>query len=164
LYEYYQTAGNKNVYIEMVGPDGDGSLKEWQDLTERLKLQDYVSFHGAKFGSELSDMFNQCDIACDSLGCYVKNFNACSSLKIREYTARGIPFILTINDNLIDESLPFWKRFEDNSNNIDMKSVIDFVEETRKISNLPQKMNDYAKENMTWERQLQILFDKLNSL
>ena len=74
-------------------------------------------------------------------------------MKIREYTARGIPLILAYQDTDLDVSLPFVRQFSADDTPIDMNEVIKFAE---KISHdfdrdrLSSDMRKYAKERMDW--------------
>ena len=90
----YKANGNsRKIIFHMVGNDGDGSLVVWKGLVDKYGLNDMVIFEGARYGVDLDDMFNKCDIAVASLALHRKNASVTSELKIREYCARGIPLI-----------------------------------------------------------------------
>jgi len=57
-----------------------------------------IKFHGIKIGSELDNLMGNMHVAIGTLGLFRKNMQEACTLKTREYTARGIPFILAYKD------------------------------------------------------------------
>ena len=72
---------------------GNSKQIGFQTLIDRYDLKDKVIFHGALFGAELDDVFNQCQFAIGSLGRHRSGITRIKTLKNREYATRGIPFI-----------------------------------------------------------------------
>ena len=94
LYNYYQNNNNFPVFLKFIG---DGPEKQkLMFLVEKLKLQQYVSFKGKVDGKELDVHFDGMHIGIDVLGMFRRGFNESSSLKAREYCARGIPLFLLL--------------------------------------------------------------------
>lgn len=156
-----QYHGNVEVLIHMVGGEGDGSLAEWKDLTRTLGLLNVVRFEGRKQGGDLAHFFNICDVGIGSLGIYREGIKHSSTLKIREYTARGLPFVYATSDPAIPDDFPFSMKVPDNDTPIDIQSIVDFALELRKDLTHVDRMRAYARENMSWESQLEKIFEAI---
>lgn len=152
----------QNVVIHMVGGNDGGCLGEWKELTNQLGLEDKVIFHGAKTGKELEEMFNLCDIGVNSLGMYRKGFEVTSELKTREYAARGLPFVCSVEDSaLADAKEPLWYKVSNDDTIPDMGQIVEFALRMRENSECVKELRQYAMERMTWEAQYKKVFEKL---
>ena len=141
------------VIIDMVGDEGDGSLKKWKHMVNQLKLESQVIFHGRLEGDGLDNMFNKATIGICSLGLYRLGYENSSILKLREYTARGLPFVYAANDSCINHSLGYAMKVSNNDEPIDMGQIIDFANTVSKDFTISQRMREYAKECISWESQ-----------
>ena len=154
--------GEQKVMIHMVGGNDGGSIPEWKALTEELGLQDRVIFHGAKSGPELDEMFDLCDIGVNSLGMYRKGFAVTSELKSREYAARGLPFVCSVDDPALGHTdEPMWLRVSNDDTVPDMNEIVAFALKTRQDEHTVEKLRAYAREHLTWESQYRIVFKKI---
>lgn len=154
--------GEQPVTIHMVGGNDGGSLEEWKELSKKLGLEEKVIFHGPKSGDELEEMFNHCDIGVNSLGMYRKGFKMTSELKTREYAARGLPFICSVEDPaLINADNPLWYQVSNDDNVPDMQGIVDFTLRMKEDSQCAKKLRTYAVEHMTWESQYTKVFEVL---
>lgn len=162
IHSLAEHTGDQKVLIHMVGGNDGGSIPEWKALTEELGLQDKVIFHGPKSGSELSEMFDLCDIGVNSLGMYRKGFSITSELKSREYAARGLPFVCSVDDPALDHAQePMWLRVANDDSIPDMAVIVDFVLKMRADETSVEKLRAYAGEHLTWESQYRQVFEKL---
>ena len=154
--------GDQNVMIHMVGGNDGGSIPEWKALTQELGLQDKVIFHGSKSGDALSEMFDLCDIGINSLGMYRKGFAVTSELKAREYAARGLPFVCSVDDPALDHAEePLWMRVSNDDSIPDMGSIVEFALKMRTDERSVEKLRAYAGEYLTWESQYRQVFEKI---
>lgn len=153
LFEYRESGGKQKIILHLVGDEGDGSLNEWKKLCISYALEKEVLFEGALYGNELNELVNLCDLGIATLAGYRINMGNSSTLKVREYTARGLPFIYAAEDNAINTSLAFVLKVPNNDSPINMNSIIKFANETRARKDLVQEMRIYAQENMSWEKQ-----------
>lgn len=156
--------GRQRVFIHMVGDNDGGALTEWKRLTHDLKLEDSVLFHGSMTGTELNKMFALCDIGVSSLGLYRKELDVTSELKIREYTARGLPFICTSRDPSLDDvNEPFWLRLPNDASTPSMDDIVAFALKMRQDLNVVDRMRACAEKYMTWESQYQKVFSRISA-
>lgn len=91
MYNYYSKTQKKKVVFHMVG-DGP-ELDKYKAMVDKLCLSDYVIVYGPKKGKELENIYNQADVAVDSLSLYKAGLDWLSSLKSREYLAKGLPIV-----------------------------------------------------------------------
>lgn len=134
LHDYYSSGGTARIIYKVVGNGSE--LEYYKSLVEKYNLMENVIFVGPKSGEELTHEFVDADIAVEVVGGHKDkkkrqgNFHS-SSLKSREYFARGIPFITASDMDLdeIDDLRKYYLHIEEESNTVDMKSVIQFLSE-----------------------------------
>lgn len=159
LNKYYSNAlWNYEVYFHIVG---DGKIKKsLEEKVKEYKIEKYVKFYGKVGGEKLDELFSKSDFAIGALATYRKKAMKCSELKIREYCARGIPFIYAAIEPYLEEHKEFCIKVKNNNDAIDINKIIDFCLNFD-YENMPQKMRKFAIENFNWNKQFEIVFNKL---
>lgn len=160
LYEYYKKNPNKEVYYHCVGEGSE--LDNLKELAKELNLEKYVIFYGTKTGEELSDIVNKSDLAIGSLGMYRIDLEYASTLKLREYCARGIPFVYAYNDFDFDD-FKYSMKIESNEKPVNINDIIIFYNSI-KNENYIEEMRKYAEENLTWDAKMKPVIEKINEL
>ena len=155
-------ANSTKIVLHIVG-DGP-ELPHLKELTAELNLQDRVIFHGFKSGKELDEMFDMCHMALDALAGFRKGLTETSSLKSREYCARGIPFIASSKDADFPDGWEYVQKIPDDESSVDMNTIIDFANLVLADQEHPQKMRRYAEENLDWIAKMRILKEFLETL
>ncbi len=162
--DYYSGSYETEVYLHIVGR-GD-EIPFLEKLIDSDILKKYVLFHGAKYGDDLESFFQKSHIALSSLGMHrigVANGET-SNLKLREYCAKGIPFINGYLDRDLPSDFPYALQVAADESAIDIEQIISFYKELRtKHSDYPTQLNQFAKNNLTWKAKLKIVVDYLNS-
>lgn len=146
----YQQYGY-DISLKIVGPGKE--IDNLKELSEKLGVKNRVIFEGLKVNEDLDELFNNSDIAVGSLALHRKGIYALSPLKVREYCARGIPFIYAYYDKGIKENYKFAKKFESNEKSINIIEIIKFYEETKIYA--PKDIRKIAEDNFSWEKQMQ---------
>lgn len=137
------------VFFHIVG---EGSvLSQLKSLSNNLSLQNNVIFHGIKFGSDLDDIFDYCDIGIDALGMFRAGFTTTSSLKTREYSARGMPFLSACTDDSFSNELDFVQKIPNDDSIFDLSLVIDNFNSRQYNTD---DIREYAINNLSWDRQM----------
>jgi len=154
--------GTSELYLHIVGNGHE--LPNLKSLTKELHLEDHVIFHGFKSGTELDAMFDECHIALDALAGFRKNLNELSTLKAREYCARGIPFLMASKDADFPESWDYIQMVPATEDPIDMELVIAFADRVLADYDHPQKMHEYAKDHLDWLAKMKVLKEFLEKL
>ena len=136
---------------------GDGpAANGLRALTRDLGLEDVVRFDGMHSGAELDALFANADLALSSLGMHRLGLHRSSSLKAREYCARGIPFVIASDDPDFPEGVPFVYRVAADESPIDVAAVVEFIDKLRERSpEYMMEMRRYAEKRLTWKAKLE---------
>jgi glycosyltransferase involved in cell wall biosynthesis len=154
LAEHLEHKGARPVVLSIVG-DGPAA-NGLRALTRDLGLEDVVRFHGMHSGAELDALFANADLALSSLGMHRLGLHRSSSLKAREYCARGIPFVIASDDPDFPEGVPFVYRVAADESPIDVAAVVEFIDKLRERSpEYMMEMRRYAEKRLTWKAKLE---------
>ncbi len=157
---YYSRPVKTKVFLHLVG---DGVMRrEWEKLSQKLIVDKYVIFHGPLVNEELDLLFDKCDIALGCLGIYRKKLTQPSTLKNKEYCARGIPFAFACEEKYLHPGLEFVKILPDNDELINMDELIEFCNSMKALNNISHAMRDYANKHFLWDTQIERIFTALS--
>ena len=148
--------------IDLVGDEGDGSIDKWKNLVNSLNLSNQVIFHGKKVGNELNNLYDYATIGVSSLGFFRIGFHTGSVLKLREYMARGLPFIYAHDDPDLYGDYEWCLHVPNDSSFLDMNIVDSFIQKVLIDDSIKYRMREYAIQNMSWEKQFEKVIDFLN--
>lgn len=140
--DYYNTAYKKIVNFHIVG-EGD-CLNEYKKIAEENGLLNkHIFFYGKLEGKELDAIYNKADIAVDCLACHRKKVFFVSALKVREYVAKGLPFVTANKVDVYNEvTKEYILEVPADETNIDLNSILDFY---TKISEKSGELNDIIR-------------------
>ena len=154
LAEYLECEGARPIVLNIVGEGPARS--ELSALCGKLGIANAVRFRGVHEGSELDTIFSSSDLALSSLGMHRLGLHRSSSLKAREYCARGIPFVLSTDDSDFSAGLPFVHRVPADESPLDVAAVVDFIDHLRECSpDYSMDMRRFAEERLTWKAKLE---------
>lgn len=154
LDEYRRRRAGPTVTLSIVG-DGPAA-SDLRELTSKLGLEEMVRFHGLRTGAELDALFDEADLALGSLGMHRLGLQRSSSLKTREYCARGIPFVLASEDPDFEGQFPFVFRVSADDSPTDIDALLQFMSELRgRNPDYPSEMRHYAESHLTWKAKLE---------
>lgn len=140
--------GSISVHVHIVG-NGD-ELQNLQDLKRAVAQDADIHFHDIYIDKQLDAVFDECHIAIGSLGLHRNGMSQATSLKVREYCSRGIPFILSNQDPDFPETFEYCLQVEPTETPIDMEKVVSFAIKMCNDPDHPQIMRKYAEENLDW--------------
>ncbi len=150
IYKYRTESRKIEFYVV-----GDGGKKaELEDKVKEYELQDSVFFVGKKYGKELDYYFDVCDIAVGSLGLHRLKMRP-SSLKSREYAARGIPFMITNTETFeCDTSIQSFVYYvPDTDEAIDIPQLINWYSKLD-VMLASERLRKYAEDKCSWDTQM----------
>ncbi|MFX0132667.1 MAG: hypothetical protein ACFFDN_03370 [Candidatus Hodarchaeota archaeon] len=126
--------------------------QEINELLNKLKLKSRVFCHGIKYGKELDSIYNDMHIAIGTLGIHRKNLEYGTPLKVREYIARGIPFLISYKDEDIDSNFPFFLKLAPDDSSLNMEQIIHFTQSIyQKYENkIPIILRNYAAKKLDY--------------
>ena len=151
LGEYLENGGTVPFLLNFVG-EGEiiANLKE---ITNDLNLSEYVRFYNQMGGEKLDKIFSTATIGVGALGLFRVKSNIASTLKVKEYLVRGLPFIYAGEEIEIPGNYKYALQFPNNETNIDFSKIVNFVESfsEESKSSIIEEMNDFATKKFSWE-------------
>lgn len=160
---YIAAGGDRQIVLHICGTCHDGSLEEMLKYAEDKGFRDCIIFHGYQFGNELDKIFDECDIAIGSLGLHRSKIIIDTTLKLPEYTARGIPFIYCTESNNVDPNGNYYLRIPDDDSDVDVGKVVAFFDGIDKTT-ITRQMRHFAEENIQWSAQLKKIKNKIEEM
>ena len=153
LSDYYKYNNDIRVNFNIIGNGPE--IENLKELSKKLDVEKYVRFLGEKSGSELDDIFDKCDVAIGSIGLHRKKAMIDTSIKIKEYAFRGIPFVISASKGL--ENLKYIKIIEATEDPVNILDVVDFYKSI-KDSDYKEELRKYSENNFTWKSILSQVF------
>ena len=128
MHNYYaENPENKmNLVLHLVGNGRE--YEKYKALIEKYELQDHIIMEGSMHGKQLDDLYEIAALGIDSLARHRSGIDVLSSLKSREYGAKGIPFINSCKIDIIEEDFPYMLRVPANEEPIDIQQILCFYE------------------------------------
>lgn len=125
LRRYAKEGGKENVRVHLLG-EGP-SLESIRRQVDQNDLSDRVLFYGLCSREQMDVVFDKCTLAIECLGTHRKKLALSSSLKSREYLAKGIPFVYAgLIDVLKRDPVDFCFRVPADDSPIDINDLILF--------------------------------------
>ena len=106
---------------------GDGpEIINYKKIVADNHLENIVIFHGVLKGKKLFDIYDISNIAIESLNRKSSKIDVSSSLKSREYLAKGLPIISGCKIDILDKNYKYLKIID--INNLNFEEIIDFYD------------------------------------
>lgn len=157
IYNYKTSGPGKiKIYFKIIG--SGHARQELMTLRDQLGLQENVQFIEPKTGKELDEEFKTADIAMGSLGMHRIGLSSGSVLKLREYTARGIPSVIGYNDSILSENESFVFKVPADESAIQMEDLISFH---RNMSISNHDIRKFAVDHFSWDKVLLPVFNRI---
>ena len=154
--------GKTGIILHVAGEGAE--LPNLKKLVKDYGLTENVIFHGFMTGQPLDELFNTCHIAVGSLGIHRKGLSQTSELKVREYCARGIPWIIACRDPDFPDDFPYVHRIPADESPVNCEEVLEFAKRVCKDPEHPQKMRDYTMDHLDWSIKMKKLKEFLEKL
>lgn len=156
LLQYKKNGGMENLKFHVVG-EGIETPKLKRIVEENIELQDIVIFHGFKLGEELDKIYNNSDIGVSSLGAHRKNLYKGSALKNVEYSAKGLPFILSDIDKSFN-NCSFVYQVSQDEKLLDIEKIVEWY---KNLEFNFHEIRKYVENNLTWDIQMKKVINEL---
>lgn len=142
---------------------GDGPvLDDYKKLVKKANMEAYIKLVGRKNLSELDEYYSQADIGIDSLARHRSGVSYNSSLKGKEYLAKGLPIVSGVRTDLDNAHIPFYYRISADESPVDVKGVVKWYKElvaSQSKQELSQKIYKYGKDNFTFSKTFEPVID-----
>ena len=134
IYNYYKSGGKEKITFIIAGRGTQIPL--YKQRTMEYGLEEHILFPGFCSGSQLEELYNKADIGVNSLAIHRIGLENESTLKSKEYAAKGLPII---SSSFIDAFSPednekYVCRVPADESAIDINRVIDFYNKFSQIS------------------------------
>lgn len=157
LKNYYDNGGDRQIVVHLVGV----FMPSTKRLVEKLQLEKHVLFHGKMFGPALDNLYANSDLGIGALAHHRIGMYSGSSLKTKEYFAKGLPFIYGWKEPAFDESYPYAMKINLDETPLDIPSVLSFYDGIKNDENMMDSLRDFAKKNYSWDQELTKVFQAL---
>lgn len=142
--EYYKNGGKKNIILHFVGEGAE--LNKLKKLAADLRLEDKIIFYGSKVKSELDEIYDKANMALESLGWHRTGIDLSSSLKTREYVAKGLPVIGSCKVDIFNDDYPYYLKLPADETFININKVVDYYDKIFPDGDSFQKVHDEIRE------------------
>lgn len=146
----YNNRSNKTVKIKLhlVGVITETTKR----LITSENVEKIVFLYGKKYGKELSDIYNKCNLGVGPLGQHRIGGKKDTGLKTKEYFAVGIPYFFSGIESTVPENYPYVFQVPNNESFIDFDKIIRFYRSFKDDEGVADKMREFAKENYSWDK------------
>lgn len=143
--DYYKNGGNRDVVFHIVG---EGlKVNEYMSECSQKGLEKHIVFYGKLNNDELSNVLDKCEIGISSLKNKEIGVTCSSTLKSKEYLAKGLPIISdTMLDVFVDNPKYFFYELKDNFNFKELLSFYDSVYKNRDKQKVISDIRSFAEE------------------
>ncbi|MCL2681129.1 MAG: glycosyltransferase family 1 protein [Streptococcaceae bacterium] len=153
LIQYYQKNQNSQKVIFTLIGDGP-VLKDYKKIVEKNGASSYIFLVGRKSGVELFPYYLDADIAVDSLGRHRSKIYYNSTLKGKEYLAKGLPIISGVKTDLDErKDFPYYYRVLANDTEINISDIVDFYNKVmcgKDKKEVASEIYNYGKNNFSF--------------
>lgn len=145
---YYSNGGKRNVLLKLVGK-GDECAK-YEALVKKYNLEKHVIFYGARFGQDLEELYEGNAMGINSLAIHRQGLKEESTLKTKEYAAKGLPVLSSSYVDAFSEAgnKRYVIRIPADESSVNIPELIEFVDELYKkngIKSLREKIRNDGK-------------------
>ena len=151
-------SGPRNYTLTILG---NHTILE-ERIAQNLGLQGRVFFKKATYGTELNKELEKHHLGVGPLAVHRKGISATSSIKTREFLARGLPFFIAHTDDELFATpgcSAFFEVFHADENYIDLYSLEDIINRLNNIPDYPVKMRAIAQQYFDYKIKIPRWFD-----
>lgn len=163
--DYYHDGNNsrRDIILHLVGNGRE--YGKYAALVEEYGLKEHVVMEGAMAGEPLNALYEQCAIGIDSLARHRSGIDVLSSLKSREYGAKGLPIINSCKIDVIDDDFPYLLRVPADETPVNMPDVIAFFNRCfcsgKSRAEVGQEIRAYVEERSGMKETLRPMIQRL---
>lgn len=152
----YNSAQNKKYKIKFTIVGNGSERSNLETLSKSLKTDDSIQFSGSLNGVELDAIFERSDLAVGSLGLHRIGLTSASTLKTREYLARGLPTIISTSDIDLPDNLDFIYKATEDDTSLDLNSIIAWYENYVRIGSPPKEIRRFAFNFLDYSKKINV--------
>lgn len=163
LSKYDNNASDVKVFFDIIG-DGQ-EYEPLKDLIKQCGVGDFVKMRGYQEGAALDNFYNLSDIAVNSLAIHRIGLKTESTLKAKEYCAKGLPIISSypIDSLTQEDNAKYVLQVSLDDSPLDINEVVKFYNEFSKMGNHSEEIRKKSKEICDMSVTLKPIIDFFNS-
>ncbi|MCI6582600.1 MAG: glycosyltransferase [Oscillospiraceae bacterium] len=147
---YYDNGGTEDIHIHIVGDGVDKVISNYKNMVNKYNLESKITFYGRLYGEKLDEVYNICSLGFDSLGRHRSKVSYNSSLKGKEYMAKGLPSISGVKTELDSmNEYKYYLRIPADDTPVDFNSVTEFYHKIydngRSVSEIAFEIRKYCE-------------------
>lgn len=162
LADYYKKGGKREINIKIAG---SGSETEYyKNKVKEAKLDERIKFLGRLSKDKLEKIYNESDLALDAFGRYKTGNNLSTSLKSREYLAKGLPIITGCRTDVLTNEFKYYMEFPNNSSNVNFDRIVSFYDDiykNKRKEEVIKEIREYAKNSCDISKMVKPIKDYL---
>lgn len=145
--DYYKNNPDKIVNLHLVGVVSDKT----KELIEKCNLNKYVFLYGKKYGDELEEIYNKCNLGLGPLGQHRMGGKKDTGLKTKEYFAKGLPYVYSGEEPSVEGNYPFIFNVPSDESPIDINALFKFYLSYKDNKDTVKQMRRFAIDTYSWE-------------
>lgn len=151
LAEYYKNDGSRRIKVHIAG-DG-GCRRSLEMMSKEAGLEDRVIFHGRIGISKLNELYDLCNIGLECFGNARKGMAVSSSLKSREFLAKGLPFVYSDEIDVFNNSpVDFALQLSSGNDPLNMQEIVNFYDnlyQKEPCDSIIKRIRNYAERTVS---------------
>lgn len=145
---YKPNQQHRTFILHIVG--GGYGIDKLVRFIELEQLSESVVFHGPLPFDSLHAVYDECSIAINSLGAHkIGLYKTISTIKTREYGAKGLPIVSSIRIDYFEESSPYVLLVSADDSPVEIEKIIEFHDKLYKkdadAASLATEIRTYAE-------------------
>jgi hypothetical protein len=155
--------GSVKVSVKIVGPVSD----KLAALVKNSGAEKLVELTGELTGKQLDDCYYEAHIAIGTLAMQRVGLSEHSSLKVLEYAARGIPFVIGYEETNFpprSEVSDCFLNIDYNGESISIDDVVQFADRVLRDDSVPVRLRHWAETHFNSEVKMKLLSDFIKSV
>lgn len=166
LGSYMNNDPKRLVYLHLLG-EGPALVDLKQQVNE-LGLSNYVKFYGRLNRERMDEVYDKCTLAIASLGLHRIGLSVASTLKTREYLAKGIPFVYSGEiDVFLNSPVDFCLKVPADETPVDIGRLVEFHDclysENDEVA-LINQIRRYAADNVSMDVTMRPVIDYMKEV
>lgn len=149
--KYIDSANEYRLSLTVISPEST-AYNNFKEKANSLNLSECINCLRKKDSFEIREIAKSHHIGIGQLSTSEKGSNLVNTLKSKDYCAMGLPFVSTCYDSSFEKNFPYIYITENMDEDINLSDVIKWYLEIYKDSNYREKMYNYAKENLQYDK------------
>ena len=167
LIDYFERGGQRKIRIHFVGAGRE--IPKYRKIATHPLIRESVLFYGKTNEEILDGIYDIADFGVEALGIFKKKLVMSSSIKSREYLAKGIPVITGCPVDVFEkENFDYNIEFPNDTSIISVDKVVDFYDQLynnrENVEMMTSKIREYGRKNVDVNVTMRPIIDYINSL